>query len=81
MLPFMNKIRRQDSGMSVIERKPDEGKEESPDAGIEAAASDLINAVHSKDTKAVVMAIRAIFELVEQEPHIEAGEPSESEQE
>lgn len=80
MLPFLNKIKRQDSGMSVIERKPDEGKEESPDAGLEAVASDLSNAIHSKDIKAIAAAIRAAFAIMESEPHAESSE-TETEQE
>ncbi len=73
MLPFLSKNRPQ-SSLTIIDRKPDEGKEDSPDAGIEAAASDLINAIHSKDVKAVVSALRAVSELIEM-PSDESIEP------
>ncbi len=71
MLPALK--RKNDVGISIpaesIERKPDEGAEYDV---LESAADDLIAAVHSKDTKAVCVALRAAFELLESEPHQEA---------
>lgn len=72
MLPFLNKLKHQSSGMTTILRKPDEGAPENPDAGLEAAAADLANAVHAKDIKAIAAALRSAFELLTSEPEPEA---------
>ncbi len=61
----MNKHKMSMGGITTIARKPDEDKPDSPDAGIEAAASDLINAIHSKDIKAVTAALKAVFQLMD----------------
>lgn len=55
---------------SAIKRESDH--EEEYDT-LESAAEDLVNAVHSKDIKAVAAALRAAFELCDSEPH-EEGE-------
>jgi predicted lipid-binding transport protein (Tim44 family) len=44
------------------------------DDGLEAGAQELIDAVGSGDRKAVVAAFRAMFEMLEAKPHVEAGE-------
>ena len=76
MLPFLkNKI--QSPGMIIETRKPDENpsqeEESNDDEGLEMAAQDLIDAVHSKDVKGVASAMRAAFEFLESQPHEEAG--------
>ncbi len=65
MLPFMQK--KSVAGLIIQSRKPDETAEpsDSPDAGLEAAASDLIDAVHAKDAKGVTAALRAAWELMD----------------
>ena len=70
MLPFhkLNKDASAAGPVEKVERKPDEESEYDP---LHAAADDLIEAVHSKNTKNVAMAIRAAFELLDSEPHEE----------
>ena len=81
MLPFLSK-KPQVAGIMTVERKPDEGKEPEQDqSGIEAAAGDLIAAIHSKDVRAVAAAIKAAFEIMDSEPHEEGPHLNESEQE
>lgn len=70
MLPFLNK-KVQQAGVIVKERQPDEKPEEKDESGKEAAAKDLINAIHSKDHKAAAQALSDFFELSEMEPHEE----------
>lgn len=85
-LPFLK--HKNDSGiagMLIAKRKPDGAgmsspspaeteTEESKDSdGIDSAASDLIVAVHARDSKAVAAALRAAFEICDSEPH-EEGE-------
>ena len=41
------------------------------DMGLEAAANDLIQAVHGKDAGAVVEALRNAFTILDSEPHEE----------
>lgn len=71
MIPFLkNKEASTASASEPIQRKPDDGSEPDYD-GMEAAAEDLIAAVHSKDAKAVAAALRAAFEIADSEPHEE----------
>ena len=75
MLPFLAK-KAQNAGIIVQERQADEkpdGQDEDKDAGMHAAAKDLISAVHMKDTKRVAEALRAAFQIADSEPH-EEGE-------
>lgn len=74
MLPFL-KSRPQQSGMAVITRTPDDPNAASDDSGIEAAASDLISALHSKDVKATAAALKAAFELLDSMPQDETPTP------
>lgn len=71
MLPFRKN--QDDVGASApvqsVSRKPDEDSD-SYDA-MEAAAEDLISAIHSKSVKAVAEALRSAFELADSEPHLE----------
>lgn len=52
-----------------------EGEEEGEgdEQGLDAAAEDLISAVHGKDTAGVVEALRNAFSILDSEPH-EEGE-------
>jgi hypothetical protein len=70
MIPFLK--RKDEASISApadkIQRKPDEEPEFDT---LEAAGQDLIDAIHSKDAKAVAAALRAAFELADSEPHTE----------
>ena len=82
MLPFLKP--KHQTGIIIAQRKPDgkeelHGPEDQEDAGLEAAAADLIRAVHAKDEAAVAAALRAAFEICDSEPH-EEGEHEENEQ-
>lgn len=75
MLPFLKNDKPQVGGISnVITRPSDNPEENQDDSGLHACASDLIDAVHSKDIPGAAAAMRAAFELLEQEPHDEADE-------
>lgn len=75
MLPFMKP--KQQVGVIVKNRTPDApvgddtDNSSSANEGLEAAATDLIRAVHSKDIKQVADALRAAFEICDSEPHEE----------
>lgn len=56
---------RKPDGQSEIEQPEDDS------AGLNAAAADLIRAVHAKDEAAVAAAMRAAFEIMESQPHEE----------
>ncbi len=77
MLPFLKS--KNVAGVIISQRKPDGGMEEmgpgdpAPDAGMEACAEDIMRAIASKDAKAFAVALRAAFEMMESEPHEEAG--------
>jgi len=68
MLPFLK--HNQESGTTVL---PETVKREHDDDFdmLEAAASDLISAIHSKDVKAVAEALKAAFEIADAQPHHE----------
>ena len=70
MLPFLKN--KKEAGMSgdvdSKMRQPDDGEEYDT---MHAAAQDLIDAIHSKNVKAVAEALRAAFELADSEPHVE----------
>lgn len=77
MLPFLKKKQvGVNTGVIYKTRTPDNPDEQpqpdDKDAAIEACALDLIQAVHSRDAKAVAMAIRSAFEILESMPHYEA---------
>lgn len=71
MLPFIKK-QRQSAGVAVEYRKPDESdKPESQDDGLEMAADDMLKAHSSGDKKALAAALRAAFEILDSQPHVE----------
>lgn len=51
----------------------EEGEGKGDEQGLDAAAEDLISAVHGKDTAGVVEALRNAFAILDSEPH-EEGE-------
>jgi len=69
-LPFLNRIKDAGiAGVVTVHRSPDK-PEETPD-GVHMAAQDLIDAVKTNDVKAVAAALRAAFEIMDSEPHVE----------
>jgi hypothetical protein len=80
-LPFLKKFAQ--PGVSVSIRKPDEesAKEELKEGlpeGLEAAASDLLDAIEAKDIKRIAAALQAAFEISEASPHQEGEHVEES---
>lgn len=58
------------AGLIISQRKPDgeispSHSEDNPDQGLEACAEDLIRAVHAKDSRGVVAALRAAWEMMD----------------
>lgn len=68
MLPFLKK---EASVVVPVETKKREPDSEPEYDALESAGQDLIDAVHSKDAKAVAAALRAGFQLFDSEPHEE----------
>jgi len=70
MIPFLKL--KQDASASApvdsIERKPDNEPEYD---SLESAAEELCHAVESKDYKAIAVALRSAFEIMESETHEE----------
>lgn len=91
MLPFLkNKTKVGEAGLSIKIRPPDEKEttenqeESSNNDGLEAAASDIISAVHMKNHKALAEALKAAFEICDAMPHEEGehtNEPEEKDEE
>lgn len=77
LLPFLKAA--SSSGLSIKNRTPDEPADESSSdsAGLEVCAQDLINAIHSKDTKRVASAIKAAFDIASSMPEEEEEESDE----
>ncbi len=68
ILPFLkNKNEGGASASEAVERKPDQSSDEYD--MLEAAADELIAAVHAKDTKAVCAALRSAFQMLEGESY------------
>ena len=64
MLPF-----KKEGSISMpvsMNREPDHEFD-----GLEYAAEDLMRAIHTRDIKAVTAALRAVFQLMESQPHEE----------
>ena len=64
-LPFLKNKKEASASAPVesIQRKPDEEANEYD--VLEAAAEDLMNAIYSKDVKAIAAALKAAFQLCE----------------
>ena len=68
MLPFLKNKNVQSAGVVVKTREPDEKPEQDQydsREGVKAAASALINAVHSKNVEAVADAIEDLIEMIQ----------------
>ncbi len=59
------------TGVIVKTRNDAEESQEDGSAAIEACATDLIIAVHTKDVKKVAEVLKHIFDVLESEPHEE----------
>lgn len=74
MLPFLKRSQEGSASSPVehVKRSADDDAQPEDDFdSLEAAAQDLITAVHSKDVTAVASALRAAFELCDSQPHTE----------
>jgi hypothetical protein len=71
VLPFYSRLKESGSMSPVPDTMLRESDHEEAYDSMHAAAQDLINAVHSKDVKAVAEALRAAFELADSGPHSE----------
>lgn len=71
MLPFLKK----DSpppGLEVKIREPDESDDQNdPEAAHQAAAQEILDAVHSKDAMRLADALKDMFNILDSEPHSE----------
>lgn len=72
MLPFLKKKDASVAGLIIKTRAPDaapkaDENEEKDDssAAIEACASELVRAIHSRDAKAVAAALKDAFDILE----------------
>jgi len=75
MLPFLMPEKRKDTGMIVVDRRPDEeAAKDTPEdlTGIEVAMEEFCAAVDKKDFKGMAKAFKAAFEMLESMPHDEA---------
>lgn len=71
MLPFLKKS--QEAGASgpaeTVMREPDMEEEPTEDFdSLHVAAQDMLDAIHSKDAKALALAIQAAFDMCESNP-------------
>lgn len=63
--------------MQVVTRKPDETaenqeKESNEDlSDIEECAQDMISAIKASDSRALARAVKAAFEILDAQPHVE----------
>ena len=65
------------AGLIIKNRNPDKSENPKENQQDKSKAQDLIDAVHSKDAKAVESAFKAMFKACEKEPHeeVEHKEP------
>lgn len=83
MLPFLRP--KHQTGLMIAKMTPEGHKdtdtEVSKDAGLEAAAADLMRGIEMKDSKKIAAAIRAAFQIVDSEPHDEGEHTNEPDSE
>lgn len=82
MLPFLKP--KAVSGVIISHRKPLGGQTEEPtddegqeDAAMQAAAQDIITAIHNNDSTHLAHALRAAFQILDSEPHDEGEHTNE----
>ncbi len=74
MLPFLKNKQYKNASLVIQERRPDSedsALEKDDDAALHAAAQDILRAVESKDYKHLALALRAAFQIIDSEPHVE----------
>ena len=81
-LPFLKP--KHQAGLIMEMRKPDgsseeTGTEDESDPGLMSAAEDLIRAIHAKDAKGAMEALKSAFEMMDAAPHEEGPHTNESE--
>lgn len=76
MNPIFKHLQKPVAGVIVQQMRPSDEKPEADDqsAAIEACASELIRAVHAKDTKAVANAMADAFQILDSMPHEESND-------
>jgi hypothetical protein len=79
MLPFMIKPKKQDAGVIMEHRSPDQ-EPSGQDEAIEAAAKDVMEAINSNDIKRLGKALIAAFQIADSMPHEEGPHEGEKEQ-
>jgi hypothetical protein len=79
MIPFMKKKEASISvsvPMEHLTRDSDhEDEMDGHDEMMEAIAHELLDAVHKRNPKDLVMALRAAFQVLDSEPHVEGEHP------
>jgi hypothetical protein len=72
-LPFLKRNNKDAgiAGVMTIHRNPDKEESHEEHDGVHMAARDLIDAVKADDVKGVAAAMRAAFEIMDSEPHVE----------
>jgi hypothetical protein len=82
LLPFLRKKQEEGSSptLSIKTRTPDK-KEDSDDAGLNACAQDLLDAVQARDVSGVAAALKAAFEIADSQPHEEGPHTYEDQKE
>jgi hypothetical protein len=64
-----------EAGLTIKVRAPDQETEKpNENEGLEAAAADIISAVHMKDHKALASALKAAYDMCESAPETETNE-------
>lgn len=87
MLPFLaNTKNKSIAGTIIAKRKEDGsiGQDSGPDydsEGLEACANDLLQAIESKDSKAIASALKAAFEICDSQSHEEGPHLNEDQSE
>lgn len=83
MLPFLkNKTKQGEAGLTIKVRIPDEQENQensNENEGLEAAARDIISAVHMKNHTALAEALKAAFDICDSMPHEEGEHTNETE--
>lgn len=69
-LPFLSYKNNQGAGVQTVHRAPDSPDDTAHD-GLRAASRDLIAAVSAGDAEKVSAALRAAFDILDSEPHVE----------
>lgn len=73
-MPFLKKDQVPPVGIEIQTSEPDGSEAQNdPDAGHLAAASEIMDAIHSKDVQRLADALKDMFSMLDSEPH-EEGE-------